>query len=445
MKKVVIFSMIVACVLSGGSEALSQISVSKKGVMSSNSENENNEPDPAFVPFNPSTSLLRKSPQPTNQQNVSEIEGGLQLVQDIFNRMMNNEYSFALLASHKYNINGCLGLKVSAGTFKLKFQAPHVELRQNGEFAVTLKVNRIEFNALKLRMKPCSKPQHITDPCHYGTKFDVGGEATDLRLTAKMKLMTNGLSGTQAFCFLNFDGKIDFEWKIGGINLKPMQNNLDNLSRDIIEDALNGGMDDFFLNKFIQMSRQVIPQYYSFCENAYSVQNQIDNVTGAVANNASTPNEDSLAGRSTVTNLKYEITPATTMRGVLGRLNTQFAPDVDWSIDIRNRENKFITNRSSYSKHGNAQEVAPGVYNFEMNHILVENVPIEKGKVTRLKAGILNIVSEGNWELYDETEKKFRTSGNKPKKFALPVGTYRLKLGGQFYTVVMKDGKEEEF
>ena len=443
MKKVFIYSMMLLVSISMASALSAQIAISKKGVISPNSENENNEADPPFVPFNASTSLLKKSPQPTNQQNISEVEGGLQLVQDIFNRMMNNEYSFALLASHKYNINGCLGLKVSAGTFKLKFQAPHVELRQNGEFAVTLKVNRIEFNALKLRMKPCSKPEHITHPCHYGTKFDVGGEATDVSLTAKMKLMTNGLTGTQAFCFLNFDGKIDFVWKIGGINLKPMQNNLDNLSRDIIEDALNGGMDDFFFNKFIQMSRQVIPQYYSFCEGAYSLHNQVGNTTGMVANNAGTPQGDSMSGKKD--DLKWDITAVPNMKGVLGRLNTQFPADVDWSIDIRNTENKFITNRSSYSKHGNAQEVAPGTYNFELNSITVENVPIEKGKLTRLKTGVLNIVSQGNWELYDDTQKKFQTSGNKPKKFALPVGNYQLKLGGQFFPVVIKDGKVEEF
>ncbi len=143
---------------------------------------------------------------------------------------------------------------------------------------------------------------------------------------------------------------------------------------------------------------------------------------------------------------KWVITPVPAMKGVLGKLNTKFSEDADWSIDVRTAaENKFITNRSSYSKHGPMQDIAPGTYNFQLNTILVENVPIEKGKETRLKAGFLNIVSEGVWQLYDETQKIFHTSGNKPKKIVLPIGSYQLKLGGQFFPVVIKDKETVEY
>ena len=133
------------------------------------------------------------------------------------------------------------------------------------------------------------------------------------------------------------------------------------------------------------------------------------------------------------------------MKGVLGRLNTAFPADVEWSIDIRtSADNKFITNRSGFSNHGPAQDIAPGIYNFQLNTILVENVPVERGKVTRLKTGVLQIVSEGNWFLYDNTKKKFHTSGNKPKKIALPEGDYQLKLGEQFYPLIINDGQTIE-
>lgn len=142
---------------------------------------------------------------------------------------------------------------------------------------------------------------------------------------------------------------------------------------------------------------------------------------------------------------KWVITTAN-MKGVLGRLNTAFPSDVEWSVDIRNSaDNKFITNRSGFSKHGPAQDIAPGIYNFRLNTIVVENVPIERGKETRLKTGVLQIVSEGDWEIYNEAKQKFYTSGNKPKKIALPVGSYQLKLGGQFYPVVIKDGATVEY
>lgn len=134
------------------------------------------------------------------------------------------------------------------------------------------------------------------------------------------------------------------------------------------------------------------------------------------------------------------------MKGVLGRLNTAYPADVEWSVDIRSAaDNKFITNRSGFSKHGPAQDIAPGIYNLQLNTILVENVPIERGKETRLKTGVLQIVSEGDWEIRNETKEKFLTSGNKPKKIALPVGSYQLQLGGQFYPVVIKDGATVEY
>ncbi|MFN2458677.1 MAG: hypothetical protein ABR502_10775, partial [Chitinophagaceae bacterium] len=129
------------------------------------------------------------------------------------------------------------------------------------------------------------------------------------------------------------------------------------------------------------------------------------------------------------------------MKGVLGRLNTTFPADVEWSILIKATDDKFITSRSGFSKHGPSYDLAPGMYNFRLNTITVENVPIERGKATRLKAGYLNIVSEGHWEIYNEAKQKLHTTGNKPKKIALPVGNYQLKLGGAFFPVNIKDGE----
>lgn len=136
----------------------------------------------------------------------------------------------------------------------------------------------------------------------------------------------------------------------------------------------------------------------------------------------------------------------TNMKGVLGRLNTSFAADVEWSVEIRTgADNKYITSRSGFSKHGPWYDIAPGIYDLQLNTIVVENVPVERGKETRLKTGVLSIVSEGDWEIYNETKEKFQTSGNKPKKIALPVGSYQLKLGGQFYPIVIKDKETVEY
>ena len=139
---------------------------------------------------------------------------------------------------------------------------------------------------------------------------------------------------------------------------------------------------------------------------------------------------------------KWVITPVPNMKGVLGRLDINFPPDVERNILIyQHTDNKFLT---SVSRNDKIYSIAPGEYRFTLTNVPVDNVPIQKGHETRLKAGFLDIVSEGDWHLYDETKEKAYTSGNKPKKLPLPVGNYQIKLGGQFYPVIIKDGETVE-
>ncbi|NWG28516.1 MAG: hypothetical protein HXY48_08280 [Ignavibacteriaceae bacterium] len=139
---------------------------------------------------------------------------------------------------------------------------------------------------------------------------------------------------------------------------------------------------------------------------------------------------------------QWVITPVTNMKGVLGRLNTNFG-DAEWSLDIRSTEDKFLSIRSHHNKQTH-HDLAPGLYNFRLNTITVKNVPIEKGKETRLKVGYINIVSEGRWELRSEDKEKFQTSGDKQKKLVLPVGNYHLKLGEQLFPIKINDGETIE-
>ena len=140
---------------------------------------------------------------------------------------------------------------------------------------------------------------------------------------------------------------------------------------------------------------------------------------------------------------KWVITPVITMKGVLGRLDINFPADVERDILIYQPvDNKFIT---SVSRNDKIYSIAPGEYRFTLTNVPVENVPIQKGHETRIKAGFLNIVSEGDWHLYNEKKEKAFTSGNKPKKLPLPVGSYQLKLGLNFYPFVIKDWETVEY
>ena len=140
---------------------------------------------------------------------------------------------------------------------------------------------------------------------------------------------------------------------------------------------------------------------------------------------------------------KWVITPIATMKGVLGGLDINFPTDVDRDILIyQPADNKFIT---SVSKNAKSYTIAPGEYRFTITNVPIDKVPIKKGHVTRLKVGYLNIVSEGDWHLYDDIKEKAFTSGNKPKRIALPIGSYQLKLGQEFYPLLIKDGKTVEY
>lgn len=114
---------------------------------------------------------------------------------------------------------------------------------------------------------------------------------------------------------------------------------------------------------------------------------------------------------------KWVITPIPAMKGVLGRLDINFPESVVRNILIyQQSDNKFLQSVSYNDKIFN---IAPGVYRFTLTNVPVDNVPVQKGHETRLKAGFLDVVSEGDWHLYNDTKEKAFTSGNKPKKITV--------------------------
>jgi hypothetical protein len=59
--------------------------------------------------------------------------------------------------------------------------------------------------------------------------------------------------------------------------------------------------------------------------------------------------------------------------------------------------------------------------------------------------GILNMMSTGHWELYDESKKIYYTSGNKPVKKAFPIGKYIFTFEGKEYRMRLKEGTVLKF
>ena len=90
---------------------------------------------------------------------------------------------------------------------------------------------------------------------------------------------------------------------------------------------------------------------------------------------------------------KWVVTPVATMKGVLGALDINFPAGVDRDIWIyQQADNKYV---ASVSKNAKSFPIAPGTYRFTISEVSIENVPVKKGHITRLKSGYINIVSDG--------------------------------------------------
>ena len=91
--------------------------------------------------------------------------------------------------------------------------------------------------------------------------------------------------------------------------------------------------------------------------------------------------------------------------------------------------------------HGSmTKELPPGTYDVTFWGIKIPSVTVEKGRDTRIMAGILNSSVKGLWEVWSSDGIKIFSSGS-PKLVALPVGTYNVKTGGAEFKTTINDGK----
>lgn len=130
------------------------------------------------------------------------------------------------------------------------------------------------------------------------------------------------------------------------------------------------------------------------------------------------------------------------IKGATGKISVTLPGEADYEILIYDpSDNKFL---GSFKK-GDEIILFPGIYKVKISNAEVNDVTVQQGMETRLKAGILSLVSPAEFKLYDKTQRNFIGYYKSSEKIGLPVGTYQLSLNGRFRQIIIKDGETIEF
>ena len=93
-------------------------------------------------------------------------------------------------------------------------------------------------------------------------------------------------------------------------------------------------------------------------------------------------------------------------------------------------------------KNGIAKELLPGSYDITFQGVKFA-VVVEKGKDTRITAGVLQSTIKGLWEIWADGVRVF--SAGSPKSVALSPGNYIVKTNGAEIKTTIHDGKVTMF
>ena len=141
---------------------------------------------------------------------------------------------------------------------------------------------------------------------------------------------------------------------------------------------------------------------------------------------------------------KWVITP-TGAKGATGSVSITLPEGVEWHLDIKSSDDKALGKWDDRWNNKKTINLIPGEYNIFFTYIPVLGVPIQKGMNTRLKAGLLNVVTAGQWQIWNEEKTKVHVVYYKPSKIGLPIGRYNIQYNGQYIAIEIKEGEVTEF
>lgn len=145
----------------------------------------------------------------------------------------------------------CWRFKATSG-FRFKLDVPQYTLTSNG-LTVTQNISRIEGDGLtaRIRVGPC---QDVT--AGFGVRI------SDLTLVYRARPMIS-FNQTSGACTIGWNQDTDdISISIGDMNITGVQNNLDNLAKDAVREAVNLTLDGFFAS---MMRKELVKVSSSVC------------------------------------------------------------------------------------------------------------------------------------------------------------------------------------
>jgi hypothetical protein len=201
-----------------------------RGVLSSDSENPAGDRDTYMHVPSVQSQLIASVRLSSNTRRLKD-DPDVQKYLDVAKLALNGfEIHTALLAGHKYMINDCLGIKVSAGEFLMKIPDPDLRVENTG-LVLTFNISQIAMNAFMFRFRP-----DVTDPtemCHFSGRQGVGATADNVRL----EMHFDPILDLQQ-CKIGSMGHMTQVWRIGKLRMSPLPSAVSDLAGNIIEDAL---------------------------------------------------------------------------------------------------------------------------------------------------------------------------------------------------------------
>lgn len=201
-----------------------------RGLRSPASENEDGKPDPAPRAAL-STAATTKAFNRATAKHVKDLQDVQKFFASLGHEVEKLNINVALVGGNKYMVNDCLGIKASAGQFTFRPGAPSLRLDGSGVL-MQFVVNRVALDGLSVRVRPnVSNPTKL---CNFSKRFGVGGSASNVRFEMRFDPFLDLRE-----CKVQTVGQIRQSFAIGGFNLRPLQNDLDKVAKNMIEEAIN--------------------------------------------------------------------------------------------------------------------------------------------------------------------------------------------------------------